>query len=80
MNLHSEIELQLKDLITVTLLETSNQMLKQWMSISEAAKYVGVSYNTFTKFRTMGLKICEIEGIKRVSKDEIDTFLKANSY
>lgn len=58
----------------------NHDFIKQWMSITEASKYVGVSYNTFTKFRTMGLKICEIDGIKRVSKDEIDTFLKANSF
>lgn len=52
---------------------------KEWMSMSEAANYVGVSHNTFTKFRLMGLKICEIDGIKRVSRREIDRFLEKYS-
>lgn len=51
-----------------------------WLSLSNAAKYIGVSYNTFIKFRTLGLKVCEIDGIKRVSKKEIDRFLEEYSY
>lgn len=43
-----------------------------WLSMKEAAKYAGVSYNTFIKFRLRGLKICEVEGIKRVSRKEIE--------
>lgn len=53
---------------------------KNWMSLKEAAIYAGVSYNTFIKFRTLGLKVCEIDGIKRVSKKEIDRFLEEYSY
>lgn len=53
---------------------------KSWFSLKEAAKYAGVSYNTFIKFRTMGLKVCEIDGIKRVSKKEVDRFLEEYSY
>ena len=53
---------------------------KEWMSLKEAATYAGVSYNTFIKFREMGLRVAEIEGIKRVSRKEIDTFLKNHSY
>lgn len=52
----------------------------EWLSLKEAAKYVGVSYNTFITFRHMGLKVCEIEGIKRVSRKEIDNFLESHSY
>lgn len=54
-------------------------MPKEWLSIKEAAKYAGVSNNTFIKFRNRGLKVCEIEGIKRVSKKEIDRFLEEYS-
>lgn len=53
---------------------------KQWLSIKEAAAYAGVSYNTFIKFRESGLKVAEIEGVKRVSKKEIDRFLEENSF
>ncbi|CAM5199046.1 hypothetical protein UACE39S_05771 [Ureibacillus acetophenoni] len=56
---------------------TSN---KEWMTLKEGAAYAGVSYNTLMKFRLMGLKICEIDGTKRVSKTEIDNFLMENSF
>ena len=48
---------------------------KEWMNIKEACSYMGVAYNTFSKYRDLGLKIYEIEGVKRVSKKEIDEFL-----
>ena len=53
---------------------------KEWLSLKEAAIYAGVSYNTLIKLRSQGLKVCEIEGIKRVSKKEIDRFLEENSF
>lgn len=52
----------------------------QWLNQREAAKYIGVSYNTFIKFRHMGLKVCEIDGIKRVSLKEINRFLESHSF
>lgn len=55
-------------------------LINEWLSLKEAAKYAGVSYNTFIKFRNRGLKVCEIDGIKRVSKKEIDRFLEEYSY
>ena len=53
---------------------------KEWMSIKEACEYIGISFNTFSKFRAMGLKVSEIDAIKRVSKQEIDNFLQSKSY
>lgn len=53
---------------------------KEWMSLKEGAAYAGVSNNSFTKFRELGLRVCEIDGIKRVSKKEIDRFLGNNSF
>ncbi len=53
---------------------------KEWLSLKEAALYAGVSYNTFIKFRTMGLKVTEIDGIKRVSKKEVDRFMESYSF
>ena len=80
-----ELESQLKELvITATrkaLVEEKKQPLtREWMSLKEGATYAGVSYNSFMKFRAMGLVICEIDGIKRVSKKEIDDFLHKNSF
>ncbi|MER2192134.1 MAG: helix-turn-helix domain-containing protein [Solibacillus sp.] len=58
----------------------SSLQSNEWLSLTEAAKYAGVSYNTFIKFRVHGLKICEIDGIKRVSRKEIDRFLEDHSF
>ncbi|WEA38592.1 DNA-binding protein [Lysinibacillus fusiformis] len=55
-------------------------IINEWLSLKAGAKYAGVSYNTFIKFRLRGLKICEIEGIKRVSRKEIDRFLEEHSF
>ena len=53
---------------------------KEWLSLKEAAIYAGVLYNTFIKFRETGLRVAEVEGVKRVSRKEIDTFLENHSY
>lgn len=53
---------------------------KEWMSIKEACEYIGVSFNSFTKLRKLGLRVCEIDGIKRVSKMEINKFLEEKSF
>lgn len=51
----------------------------EWMSLKEGAKYADVSYNTFMKFRLKGLKVSEVDGVKRVSRKEIDRFLEYHS-
>ena len=51
---------------------------KQYMNKKEAAQYIGVSFNTFQKFENMGLPIIEIDGIKLVSKQDIDFFLQSH--
>lgn len=53
---------------------------KEWMTLAEAAKYAGVSHNTFVKFREMGLKVSQVDGIKRVSRKQIDEFLEKHSF
>lgn len=53
---------------------------KEYFSIKEACEYIGVSFGTFSKFRTLGLKVIEIEGIKRVAKKSIEEFLESYSY
>lgn len=79
------LEEQLKHVVlsaTKEAIELSQKQLttKEWMNLREGALYAGVSYNSFTRFREMGLKVFEIDGIKRVSKSEIDEFLKKNSF
>lgn len=51
-----------------------------WLSLKEGAKYAGVSYNTLMKYRTLGLKVCEIDGVKRISRKEIDRFFQEHSF
>ena len=57
-----------------------NEPIREWMTLADAAKYAGVSNNTFSKFRLLGLKVSHVEGIKRVSRKEIDNFLEKNSF
>lgn len=76
------VENRIKEIMTDVYLRfhTENKSSKEWMSIKEACEYIGVAYNTFAKYRVMGLKVSEIEGVKRVSKSEIDNFLNRFSY
>ncbi|MDY0406503.1 helix-turn-helix domain-containing protein [Virgibacillus sp. 179-BFC.A HS] len=53
---------------------------QEWLDLKSAAKYANVSYNTFIKFRQMGLKVAEVDGVKRVKKSEIDRFLQEHSF
>lgn len=78
-------ETHIEDLITDVVHRTLQSIQQkfnysEWMSLKEAAQYANVSYNTLMKFRVMGLKISEIEGVKRVSKKEIDRFLEQHSF
>jgi hypothetical protein len=56
------------------------EMFPEWMDLKTGAKYVNVAYGTFIKFRELGLPVCEIDGIKRVSKSAINNFLTEYSY
>ena len=52
---------------------------EEWMNLKTASKYLGVSENTLYKFRVHRLKILEIDNVKRVSKSDLDRFIKKNS-
>lgn len=67
-------------LVYSELLKGNQLFHKEWYSLKEAADYLGVSHNTLMKFRQMGLKVCEIEGVKRVSKSEMNRFMNENSF
>ena len=80
-NFESHIEELIVNTINKTILASNqNSNFYEWFSLKEGAKYAGVSYNTFMKFRVLGLKIAEIDGIKRVSRKEIDRFLEQHSF
>lgn len=78
---HTDIEVIVMKAVQKALLAAQHQFMDSgWLSLKDGAKYAGVSYNTFIKFREMGLQVCEIEGIKRVSRKEIDRFLQDHSF
>ncbi|SKB01321.1 DNA-binding protein [Sporosarcina newyorkensis] len=79
--MNTDIEDIVTKAVHKALLAAQHQFIESgWLSLKDGAKYAGVSYNTFIKFREMGLQVCEIEGIKRVSHKEIDRFLQDHSF
>lgn len=89
MNLEMEMPKNLEENLKRIILEGATEVINEykkkfvatpWLSLKDGAAYAGVSYNSFIKFREMGLRVCEIDGIKRVSKNEIDLFLMNHSY
>ena len=84
-NTFNNVDVPIEELIVNVVkqtLQTAKQtfIIREWMSLKEGAKYANVSYNTFMKFRAKGLKISEVDGVKRVSRKEIDQFLESHSF
>lgn len=51
----------------------------RYMNKTQAARYMGVSYNTMVqKYVPAGLQLIIVEGVVRISKDECDRFMKEN--
>ncbi|MEK5078037.1 helix-turn-helix domain-containing protein [Solibacillus sp. FSL W7-1436] len=76
----SEVKQDLVDLvekmIVVTLQKEKKE--KEWMNLGEAANYLGVSRNTLNKLiANQDIELYAVEGIKRVSRTQIDEFLKS---
>ncbi|WP_053582160.1 hypothetical protein [Lysinibacillus contaminans] len=63
-------------------IEQSQKQLtsKEYFTIKEACEYINVSFATFSKFRTLGLHVIEIDGVKRVNKKVINEFLENHSF
>lgn len=51
----------------------------EWMDLATAAKYLDVSPGTLKNYRLKGLKVTEICNTKRVSKTDIDRFMKKHA-
>jgi len=80
--MNEEIKNEIRQVITeqFMFLMNNNQTQQEWLDLKSGAKYAKVSYNTFIKYRKKGLRICEIDGVKRVQKSEIDRFLQEHSF
>ncbi|SCY87342.1 MULTISPECIES: helix-turn-helix domain-containing protein [unclassified Lysinibacillus] len=79
-NNERKLEEIIENVVNRTLQAARQTFIKEWMSLKEGAAYANVSYNTFIKFRYRGLKVSEVDGIKRVSRKEIDKFLENHSF
>ena len=55
---------------------SENYNSKEWMNIKEACEYMGVSYKSLNNLINQGLKVISIGRSKRLSKTDIDNFLK----
>lgn len=51
----------------------------EWMNLTTAKDYIGVSSNTLSKFINMGLSVTVIDGVTRIKKSEINRFMKEHS-
>lgn len=71
---------QFKESLLIEIRATLTQQDKKVFTLKEAAGYLNVSFNTFQKFRYEGLKVFELDGTKRVTKEELDKFIEKNSY
>lgn len=76
-----EVSKGLENILTELIINCTNQAIKsqrfvskEWFSLSEAAKYAGVSNNTLVKFRKLGLKVCEIDGSNGLQKKKLIAF------
>jgi len=62
--MNKDYEKQLINKMEELIVSLSNQSSKhntvpisEWMNLADGAKYAGVSHNSFSKFREMGLKV-----------------------
>ena len=50
----------------------------RWLSLESAAHYADCSSNTIRKWIKMGLNLYQIDGTKRIDKNELDKFIQSN--
>lgn len=50
---------------------------KHWLSLNSAAHYADCSPNTIRKWIKMGLNLYQIDGTKRIDKNELDQFIQS---
>lgn len=77
----SEVSEGLENLLTELIINCTNQAIKsqhsiskEWFSLSEAAKYAGVSNNTLVKFRQLGLKVTKSMESNGLQKKKLIAF------
>ncbi|UUV98400.1 helix-turn-helix domain-containing protein [Vagococcus luciliae] len=72
----SDAVIELKPFIQEEIKKTN---LPEYMSLGECCQYIGVSRNTLKKFIDMGLKVFSVDGIQKISKQEVRKFIENHS-
>ncbi|MEY8462478.1 helix-turn-helix domain-containing protein [Streptococcus merionis] len=82
--LSEEFELGIRMAVKNQFKESFNEFLshessdKGWFSLERAAHYADCSTNTIRKWIKMGLNLYQIDGTKRVKKNELDDFIESH--
>lgn len=74
------VELEIKQLTEEihTLLDTRS-MYPEYMKLNEVCKYLNISINTLKKYVTeYNLAVIKIDGLKRISKSDLDKFMNSH--
>lgn len=50
----------------------------KYLNMKEATEYIGCSYNTLKHFIDNGLKVIVVGSVKRIARDDIDSFFEAH--
>lgn len=80
--LSEEFETGIRTVVRMQFKESFAELLehetvdKKWLSLDSAANYADCSYNTIKKWIRMGLNLYQIDGTKRIKKDELDEFIE----
>ncbi|WP_239642455.1 DNA-binding protein [Enterococcus faecalis] len=59
-------------------LQEERAALPRYMTKQQAAKYMGCSFNTLQKYIGLGLKVCQVDSVVRLDKNDCDTFMEDN--
>lgn len=82
--LSEEFESGIRMVVKDQFKESFNEFLSQessdkgWFSLERAAHHADCSPNTIRKWIRMGLNLYQIDGTKRIKKDELDQFIEAH--
>lgn len=82
--LSEEFENGIRSVVRVQFKESFTEFLdqeiseKRWLSLKSAAHYADCSSNTIRKWIKMGLNLYQIDGTKRIDKNELDQFIQTN--
>ena len=63
---------------TVQKLERQGYLLKNWLTLEEAARYADITTATLRGWRENGLEEAEVEGRIYIRREELDSFIASH--